>query len=90
MRRRRVRELVVVADEHDGEPPDRSERHRLVDVAARRGAVAEPCDGDARLAADPKRERAADRDRRHRGEVADDRDLPAVEVAEVDVAVPPA
>ena len=40
--------------------------------------------------ADAEGERAADDDRKHRRQVADDRDLPAVEVAEVDVPVPTA
>ena len=88
MRRRRVRPLVVVADEDHREPAGAGERHRLVRVAARGGALAEPADRDALLLADPERERAADRDRQHRRQVADHRDQAEVRVGHVDVAVP--
>ena len=64
--RRRVRPLVVVADEDDRQLAHAGEVHRLVRVAARRGALAEPADRDAALLADPEGERAADRDRQHR------------------------
>ena len=57
-------------------------------VAARRGSFAEPADGDARLLPDPEGERGADRDREHRGQVADHRDHPELRVGHVDVAVP--
>ena len=87
IRRRRVRPLVVVADEDDRKLARAGERHRLVHVAARRCAFAEPADGDARLVADAERERAAGRDREHRGQVADHRDQPEVRVGQVDVAV---
>ena len=86
-RRRRVRPLVVVADEHDRQPPDAGEVHRLVAVAARGGALAEPADGDAPLFADAEGERTADRHRQHRGQVADHRDHPEVHVGHVDVPV---
>jgi hypothetical protein len=39
--------------------------------------------------ADPECERAAGRDRQHRGQVADHRDQPELRVGHVDVAVPP-
>ena len=85
--RGRVRELVVVADEDDRQLARAGEGHRLVGVAARRGSLAEPADGDARLVADPKGERAAGGDREHRGQVADHRDHPELRVGHVDVAV---
>src|SRR5437588_587516 len=87
--RRRVRPLVVVADEDDRQPARPGERHRLVRVAPRRGALPEPADGDAALAADAERERAAGRDREHRGQVADHRDQAEPRVGHVDVPVPP-
>ena len=87
MRRRRVRPLVVVADEDDRKLARAGERHRLVRVAARRGALAEPADRDARLLADPEGERAADGDGEHRRQVADHRDQPELRVGHVDVAV---
>ena len=58
-------------------------------VAARRRALAEPADGDARLLADAEGERDPDRDREHRGQVADHRDRAEAHVAEVDVPVLP-
>ncbi len=84
---RRVRPLVVVADEDHGQPPHAGEVHRLVAVAARGGAFAEPADGDAVLLADAEGERAADRHREHRRQVADHRDQAEVRVGHVDVAV---
>ena len=87
VRRRGVRPLVVVADEDDGQPPDAGEVHRLVAVAARRGPFSEPADGDTVLLTDAERERAADRDREHRRQVADHRDQAEVRVRHVDVAV---
>ena len=86
--RRRVGPLVVVADEHDRELADAGEVHRLVRVAAGRGAFAEPADRDAVLLADPEGERAADRDRQHRRQVADHRQQAEVRVGHVHVAVP--
>ena len=88
MRRRRVRPLVVVADEDDRQLAHAGEVHPLVRVAARGRALAEPRERDALLLADAERERAADGDRQHRGQVADHRDQPEVRVGHVDVAVP--
>ena len=88
VRRRRVRPLVVVADEHDREAPHAGEVHPLVRVAARGRALAEPADRDALLLADPERERAADGDREHRRQVADHRDQAEPRVGHVHVAVP--
>ena len=90
VRRSRVRPLVVVADEHHRQAADAGHVHRLVRVAARGRPLAEPADRDALLLADPEGERAADRDREHRREVADHRDRPEPQVGHVDVAVPPA
>ena len=90
VRRRRVRPLVVVADEHDREAPDPGKVHALVGVAARGGALAEPGERDARLLPDPEGERAADRDRQHRRQVADHRDRPEAQVGHVHVSVTPA
>ena len=69
VRRRRVRELVVVDHEHDREPPHAGEVHGLVRRAVGRRAVAEPAERNARLAADAERERGADGDRQDRGQV---------------------
>ena len=84
---RRVRPLVVVADEDDGQLADAREVHPFVGVAARHGAFAGPRDRDAPLLADAERERAADSHRQHRGQVADHRDQPEVHVGHVHVAV---
>ena len=86
--RRRVGPLVVVADEDDRQLAHAGEVHRLVRVAARGGALAEPADRDALLLADPEGERAADGDRQHRRQVADHREQAEVRVGHVDVAVP--
>ena len=85
--RRGVRPLVVVADEDHGQPAHAGEVHRLVAVAARGGALAEPADGDALLLPDAEGERAADRHREHRRQVADHGDEAEVRVGHVDVAV---
>ena len=87
VRRCRVGPLVVVADEHDGQLPHACEVHALVRVAARHRSLARPGDRDALLLADAKGERAADRDRQHRRQVADHRDQAEVHVGHVDVAV---
>jgi hypothetical protein len=87
VRRRRVRELVVVADEHDRQTTRAGEDHRLVRIAARGGALAEPADRDAPFLANPERERAARGDGQHRGQVADHRDQPQARVGHVHVAV---
>ena len=87
VRRRRVGPLVVVADEDDREPADAGEVHGLVRVAAGGGALAEPAERDALLLPDPEGERAADRDRQHRRQVADHRDQTEAVVGHVDVAV---
>ena len=87
MRRRRVRPLVVVADEDDGQLAHAGEVHALVCVTARHRALARPGDRDALLLANAERERAADRDREHRGQVADHREQPEAHVGHVDVAV---
>ena len=50
-------------------------------------ALAEPGDRDALLLADAERERAADRDRQHRRQVADHRDQAEARVGHVHVAV---
>ena len=70
-----------------GSRRDAGEVHRLVRVAARGGALAEPADRDARLLADPERERAADGDGQHRRQVADHRDRAEAGIAHVDVTV---
>src|SRR5215208_3783968 len=88
MRRRRVRELVVVADEDDREAARAREGHRLVGVAARGGAFAEPADRHALFLADPEGERAARGDGEHRGQVADHCDQPEAGVGHVHVPVP--
>ena len=85
---RRVRPLVVVADEDHRQPADAGEVHRLVRVAACGGALAEPADRDAPLLADPEGERRADGHRQHRRQVADHRDHAEPRVRHVDVAVP--
>ena len=56
-------------------------------VAARGRALAEPAERDALLLADAEGERAADRDRQHRRQVADHRDQAEAVVGHVDVAV---
>jgi hypothetical protein len=61
-----------------------------VSVAARGRALAEPGDRDALLLADSESERAADRNRQHRRQVADHREQAEVRVRHVHVAVPPA
>ena len=63
------------------------EVHGLVAVAARGGAFAEPADGDAVLLTDAEGERATDRDRKHRRQVAHHRDQAEVRVGHVDVPV---
>ena len=50
VRRRGVGEAVVVEHEHDREAAHARQVHRLVRVAARRAAVAQPAERDARLA----------------------------------------
>ena len=85
--RRRIRPLVVVADEDHREIADAGEVHGLVRVAARGGALAEPADRDALLVPDPESECAADGDGKHRRQVADHRDQPELRVGHVHVAV---
>ena len=87
VRRRRVRPLVVVADEDDRELADAGEVHRLVSVAAGHRALTGPADRDPLLVADPERQGAADRHRHHRRQVADHRDHPEAGIRHVDVAV---
>ena len=70
VRRRRVRPLVVVADKDDRELPDAGHVHRLVRVAARGGALAEPADRDTPVAPDLEREGHAGRHGEHRRKVA--------------------
>ena len=85
--RRRVRPLVVVDHEHDGEPAHAGEVHPLVGVAAGGGALAAPGDRDTPLLADAEGERHADSHGQHRRQVADHGVQPQAGVAEVDVAV---
>jgi hypothetical protein len=56
-------------------------------VAARRGALTEPRDGDAPLLADPESEGCADGDRKHRRKMADHRDQAQLGVGHVNVSV---
>jgi hypothetical protein len=85
--RRGVRPLVVVADEHDGQLANAGERHPFVTVASGGGALAEPGDRDALLLANPEGQRATDRHRKHRREVAHHRDQAEVRVSHVHVPV---
>ena len=87
--RRRVRPLVVVADEDDGEPANAREVHPLVGVAARGRAVAVPGDRDPRLVLDPKGERRADGDRERGRQVRDHRDQAELQISHVHVPVAP-
>ena len=61
--RRAHRVLVVLADEDDGQLPERGQAHALVEVADADGALAEEDDGDPVLAAVLRREGGAGRDR---------------------------
>ena len=88
--RRRIRPLVVVADEDHRESSDSGHVHALVRVAARGGALSEPADRDPLLFADPEGERRSHRDREHRRQVAHHRDQAEPVVGHVDVSVPAA
>ena len=85
--RGRVRVLVVLQHEDHGELLDAGPVHRLVEVAARGRAVAEPRDRDALLAAQLEGHRQAGRDQHHVGQHRDHADAALRAVAEVDVAV---
>src|SRR5256714_4128646 len=85
----RIRPLVVVADEDHRQLADAGKGHRLMGVPARRRAFAEPAHGHALLLANAEGEGAPDRDREHRGKVADHRDQSQLRVGHMDVAVPP-
>ena len=81
--RRRLRPVVVLADEDGRDVPELREVERLVEGADVRGAVAEERDGNARLVAELERERGPD-DRRQ--PAADDgvrAQVPALDVVEV-------
>ena len=88
MRGRRIRPLVVVADEDHRELAYAGQGHRLVGVPARRSAFAEPAHRNALLLTNAEGERAANRDREHRGQMTDHRDQPELGIRHVDVAVP--
>ena len=83
MRGRRLRVVVVLADEDRGQLPQLREVERLVERPDVRRAVAEVRDGDARLAAHLERERRAGD---HRQAAADDgvrAEVAALDVVEV-------
>src|SRR3954452_86632 len=85
--RRRVGVLVVLEDEDDRQPLHAGPVHRLVEVAARGRAVAEPRDRAAALVAQLERHRHPGRDEHHVRQHRDHPDAAEPEVAEVDVAV---
>ena len=87
VQRRRVGVLVVLQHEDHGQLLDAGPVHRLVEVAARCGAVAEPGDGAARLAAELEGHRHPRGHEHHVGEHRDHPDAAQAGVAEVDVAV---
>ena len=68
------RPLVVHRREDDRRVVDRSEGQRGVEVAFRRGAVADPAHRDPAVALDRRRHRPADRLRKLGAEVAGDRE----------------
>jgi hypothetical protein len=80
---RRLRPAVVLADEHDRQPPELGEVHRLVKGADVRRPVAEERDCDARFVAQLESKRCSD----DRGQApADDRvcaEVAALDVVEV-------
>ena len=88
--RRRVRVLVVLEHEDDRQLLHAGPVHRLVEVAARGRAVAEPGDRAALLAAQLERHRQAGGDEHHVGQHRDHPDAAERAVAEVHVAVAPA
>ncbi len=90
VQRRRIRVLVVLQDEHHRQLLHAGPVHRLVEVAARGRAVAEPGHRAAALAAQLERHRHAGGDQHHVGQHRDHPDAAELAVAEVDVAVAPA
>ena len=87
VQRRRVRVLIVLQHEHDRQLLHAGPVHRLVEVPARGGAVAEPGQRAARLAAQLERHRHPRRDQHHVGQHRDHPDAAELSVTEVDVAV---
>src|ERR1019366_8957267 len=61
--RRELREAVVLADEDHGQPPQRGEVDRLVEMTRLNRSVTEEDDRDLLATAQPRRERAAERQR---------------------------
>jgi hypothetical protein len=88
--RRRVGVLVVLEHEHDRQLLHPGPVHRLVEVTARGGAVAEPGQRAAALAAQLERHRHPGGHQHHVGEHRDHPHAPQRPIAEVDVPVAPA
>ena len=87
VRRRRVRPLVVVADEDDGQLPH-CEVHSLMRIAASHCAYANQPTATGRSSRIAKRQRAADSHRKHRREMADHRKEAKARVGHMDVSIP--
>ena len=87
--RRRVGVLVVLQHEDHRQPLHRRPVHRLVEVAARGRAVADPGERAARFAAQLEGHRHARRDEHHVGQHRDHPHAAQLAVAEVHVALAP-
>ena len=84
-----VRVLIVLEHEHHREPLHARPVQRLVEVATRAGAIAEPGQRASPLASQLERHRHAGRHDHHVGEHRDHPDAAEMPVPEVDVAVAP-